>query len=56
MSKRAIACLLMLLNVNIYANVVLEGFVRANGVNFVVNNSIFTLMNQLLTQMNECFL
>ena len=29
MSKGAIVCLLMLLNVNTYANVVLEGFFRA---------------------------
>ena len=52
MSKGAIVCLLMLLNVNIYANVVLEGFFCANGVNFGVNESIFTLIKQLLTRMN----
>ena len=34
MSKGAIVCLLMLLNVNTYANVVLEGFFRANEVYF----------------------
>ena len=56
MSKGAIVCLLMLLNVNTYANVVLEGFFRSNEVYFGVNESIFTLMKQLLTQMNEYFL
>ena len=56
MSKGAVVCLLMLLNGNIYANVVLEGFFRANEVYFGVKECIFTLMKQLLTQMNGYFL
>ena len=44
MLKGAIVCLLMLLDVNAYANVVLKGFFRANEVYFGVNDSIFTLM------------
>ena len=35
-----IVCLLMLLKVNAYANAILEGFFRANDVNFGVNKSI----------------
>ena len=50
--KRSYVCLLMLLNVNTYANVVLEGFFRTNEVNFGVNESIFILLKQLLTRMN----
>ena len=49
MPKGAIVCLLMLLNllnVNTYANVVVEGFFRANEVYFGVNESIFGLMKQ----------
>ena len=52
MPKGAIVCPLMLLNVNTYANVGLEGFFCANGDYFGVNDIIFTLMKQLLTQMN----
>ena len=39
----------MLLNVNTYANVVLEGFFRANKVYFCVNESIFTLKTTIDT-------
>ena len=43
--------------INTYANVILEGFFRANEVcNFGVNKSIFMLMKQLLTQMNQYIL
>ena len=42
----------MRLNVNTYANVVVEGFFCTNEVNFGVDESIFTLMKQLLIQMN----
>ena len=55
-AKGAIVCLLMLLNVNTYANVVLEGFFCENGDYFGVNDIMCTLMKQLLTQMNGHFL
>ena len=54
--KRSYRLSINVLNVNTYANVVLEDFFRANGVYFGVNESIFTLMKQLLAQMNEYFL
>lgn len=40
--KGAIVCVLMLLNVNTYANVVLDGLFRANEVYFDVIESIST--------------
>ena len=47
--KEAIVCLLMLLNVNTCANVVLEDFFHANEVYFCVNESIFTLKTTIET-------
>jgi len=52
MSKDGIVCLLMILNVNTYANVILE---RANEGHIGVNESIMTVMKQIWTQMNVYF-
>ena len=56
MSKEGIVYLLMILNVNRYANVVVERFVRANEARIGVNESILTIMKQIWTQMNGYFL
>ena len=50
-------CLLMLLNDHVHMKMysVLEGLIHASAVNVgQVNDSISTLMKQLLTQVNEC--
>ena len=52
MSKKDIVYLLMILNVNRYANVILERSLRANEGHIGVNESIFTIMKQIWTQMN----
>ena len=56
MSKDGIVYLLMIFNVNTYANVILEPSLRANEGHICVNKSILTLMKQILTQMNVYFL
>ena len=57
MSKEGIVYLLMILNVNRYANVVLERSLRANeGRIGVSNESILTIMKQIWTEMNGYFL
>ena len=56
MSKEGIVYLLMILNVNRYANVLLERFLRANEGRIGVNESILTIMKQIWTQMNGYFL
>ena len=55
MSKDGIVCLLMILNVNTYANVILERSLRANEGHIGVNESIMTVMKQIWTQMNVYF-
>ena len=55
MSKDGIVCLLMILNVNTYANLILERSLRANEGNIGVNESIMTVMKQIWTQMNVYF-
>ena len=55
MSKEGIVCLLMILNVNTYASVILERSLRANG-HIGVNESMLTIMKQIWTQMNGYFL
>ena len=52
MSKVGIVYLLMILNVNRDANVVLERSLRANEGHIGVNESILTIMKQISTQMN----
>ena len=56
MSKDGIVCLLMILNVNTYANVICsERSLRANEGRVGVNESIMTVMKQIWTQMNVYF-
>ena len=56
MSKDGIIYLLMILNVNTYANVILERSLRANESHIGVNKSILTVMKQIWTHMNVYFL
>ena len=55
MSKDGIVCLLMILNVKTYANVILERSLRANEGHSGVNEIIMTVMKQIWTQMNVYF-
>ena len=56
MSKKGIVYLLMNLNVNTYASVILERCLRANEGHIGVNESILTIMKQVWTRMNGYFL
>ena len=56
MSKDGIVYLLMILNVNRYANVVLERSFSAYEGHISVNESILTVMKQIWTRMNVCLL
>ena len=56
MSKKDIVYLLMILNVNSYANIILERSLRANEGHTAVNESILTIMKQIWTQKNRYFL
>ena len=56
MSKDGIVYLLMILNVNIYANVILERSLSANEGHIGVIESVLTVMKQIWTQMNVYFL
>ena len=56
MSNEDIVYLLMILNVNAYANVFLEPSLRANEGHIGVNESLMTIMKEIWTQMNVCFL
>ena len=56
MSKEGIVYLLMFLNVNRYANVVLERSLRANEGRIGIKESILTILKQIWTQMNGYFL
>ena len=56
MSKEGIVYLSMILNINTYANVILEGSLRANEGHIGVNESILTIMKQIWSQMNGYFL
>ena len=55
MSKDGIVCLLMILNVNTYANVIHERSLRTNEGHIGVNESIMTVMKPIWTQMNVYF-
>ena len=48
--------LLMISNVNAYANAILECSLRANEGHIGVNESILTIMKQIWAQMNGYFL
>ena len=56
MSKEGIVYLLMILNLNTYANFILERPLRANEGRISVNESILTIRKQIWTQMNRYFL
>ena len=56
MSKEGIVYLVMILNVNTYANVILERSLRVNEGHIGVNESILTIMKQIWIQMNIYFL
>ena len=56
MSKERIVYLLMILNVNTYANVIFERSLHANEGHIGVNVSILTMMKQTWIQMNGYFL
>ena len=56
MAKDGIVFLLMILNVNTYANVILELSLRANEGYIGVNESILSALKQICTQVNVCFL
>ena len=56
MSKDGVVYLLIISNVNTYANVILERSLRANEGHIGVNESILTAMKQIWTQMNVYFL
>jgi len=47
MSREGTVYLLMILNVNTYANVILERSLRANECHIGVNESILTIMKQI---------
>ena len=47
---------MMILNVNRYANVILERSLRANEGHIGVNESVLTIMKQIWTLMNGYFL
>ena len=55
MSKEEIVYLLMILNVNRYANDILERSLRANEGHIGVNESVSPIMKQIWTQMNGYF-
>ena len=56
MPQDGIVYLLMILNVNTYASVVLEHSFSANEGHIGVNESILAVMKQIWTQMKVCFL
>ena len=56
MSNEGIVFLLVILNVNAHVNVFLERSLRANEGHIGVNESLMTIMKEIWTQMNVCFL
>ena len=56
MSKEGIIHLLMILNVNTYASVILERSSRANEGHIGVNESLMIIMKETWIQMNVYFL
>ena len=55
MSKDGFVYLLMILNVNTYANVILQHSLRANEGHIGVNASILMVLKKIWTQMNVYF-
>jgi len=56
MSREGIVYLLMILNVDVCAGVVLERSLRAGGGHVGVDESVLTMVRQVWTQMNGYFL
>ena len=56
MSKEGIVYFSMILNVNTYANGILERSLRANEGHIGVNESILNIVKQIWTQMNRYLL
>jgi len=56
MSNEGIVFLLMILNVNVYVNVILERSLRSNEGHIGVNESLLTIEKEIWTQMNVYFL
>ena len=56
MSKEGIVCLLLILNVYKYANVILERSFRANEGHIGVNESILIIIKQIWAQLKGYFL
>jgi len=56
MSDERIVFLSMILNVNAYVNVFLEHSLRADEGHIGVNESLLTIVKEIWTQMNVCFL
>ena len=56
MSREDVVYLLMILNVNTYANVILERSLRANEGHIGVNESLMIIMKETWTQINVYFL
>lgn len=54
MSKKGIVYLLMILNVHTYVDGILEHLLRANESH--IEESPLTILKQILTQLNGCFL
>ena len=54
--RKILIIFLMILNVNTYANAILERSLRANEGHTGVNESILTIMKQIWTQMTFYFL
>ena len=55
MSKEGIVFLVMIWNVNIYANVILECSLRSNEGHIGVNECLLTIMKEIWKQMNVYF-
>jgi len=56
MPNEGVVFLLMILNVSAYVNVFLERSLHANEGHIGVNESLMTIMKEMWTQMNVCFL
>jgi len=56
MSSEGVVFLLMILNVDAYVDVILERSLRSNGGHIGVNESLFTMVREMWTRMNVCFL
>jgi len=56
MSKEDIVYLLMILNVNTYANVIFERSLRANEGHIGVGESVLTMVGRIWTRVGGCFL